>query len=88
MALLPDRRTGDGRGLARPSAPDRDCRVQIRLPTLASDRKRQLSRMTLERRNLTKVQTIIVASIKQRLPDLVKGRDVIDSLHELLPPSL
>ena len=44
--------------------------------------------MTLERNNLTKAQTIIVAAIEERLPDLVEARHVIESFHEMCAASL
>lgn len=40
--------------------------------------------MTLERNNLTKAQTMTVAAIEERLPDLVEARDVVESFHEML----
>ncbi len=40
--------------------------------------------MTLERNNLTKAQTVTVAAIEERLPDLVEARDVIESFHKML----
>lgn len=40
--------------------------------------------MTLERNNLTKAQTMTVAAIEERLPDLVEARDVVESLHDML----
>ena len=38
--------------------------------------------MTLERNNLTKAQTMTVAAIEERLPDLVEARDVVESFHD------
>ncbi len=40
--------------------------------------------MTLERNNLTKAQTMTVAAIEERLPDLVEARDVVESFHDML----
>ena len=40
--------------------------------------------MTLERNNLTKAQTMTVAAIEERLPDLVEARDVVESFHNML----
>lgn len=40
--------------------------------------------MTLERNNLTKAQTVTVAAIEERLPDLVEARDVVESFHAML----
>ena len=40
--------------------------------------------MTLERNNLTKAQTMTVAAIEERLPDLVDARDVVESFHDML----
>lgn len=40
--------------------------------------------MTLERNNLTKAQTVTVAAIEERLPDLVEARDVVESFHNML----
>jgi len=40
--------------------------------------------MTLERNNLTKAQTMTVAAIEERLPDLVEARDIVESFHEML----
>ena len=40
--------------------------------------------MTLERNNLTKAQTITVAAIEERLPDLVEARDVVEGFHDML----
>lgn len=40
--------------------------------------------MTLERNNLTKAQTMTVAAIEERLPDLVEARDVVENFHEML----
>ena len=40
--------------------------------------------MTLERNNLTKAQTMTIAAIEERLPDLVEARDVIELFHEML----
>lgn len=40
--------------------------------------------MTLERNNLTKAQTMTVAAIEEKLPDLVEARDVVESFHEML----
>ncbi|MBP1848431.1 transposase, partial [Rhizobium petrolearium] len=40
--------------------------------------------MTLERNNLTKAQTMTVAAIEERLPDLIEARDVVESFHEML----
>lgn len=40
--------------------------------------------MTLERNNLTTAQTMTVAAIEERLPDLVEARDVVDSFHKML----
>ena len=40
--------------------------------------------MTLERNNLTKAQTITVAAIEERLPDLVEARDVVEGFHEMV----
>lgn len=40
--------------------------------------------MTLERNNLTKSQTMTVAAIEERLPDLVEARDVVESFHGML----
>ena len=40
--------------------------------------------MTLERDNLTKAQTMTVAAIEERLPDLVEARDVVERFHEML----
>lgn len=40
--------------------------------------------MTLERNNLTKAQTMTVAAIEQRLPDLVEARDIVESFHDML----
>ncbi len=40
--------------------------------------------MTFERNNLTKAQTMTVAAIEERLPDLVEARDVAESFHEML----
>lgn len=40
--------------------------------------------MTLERNNLTKVQTVTVAAIEERLPDLIEARDVVESFHAML----
>lgn len=40
--------------------------------------------MTLECNNLTKAQTMTVAAIEERLPDLVEARDVVESFHEML----
>jgi len=40
--------------------------------------------MTLERNNLTKAQTMTVAAIEERLPDLVEARDVVESFHGML----
>lgn len=40
--------------------------------------------LTLERNNLTKAQTMTVAAIEERLPDLVEARDVVESFHEML----
>lgn len=40
--------------------------------------------MTIERNNLTKAQTMTVAAIEERLPDLIEARDVVESFHEML----
>lgn len=40
--------------------------------------------MTLKRNNLTKAQTVTVAAIEERLPDLVEARDVVESFHNML----
>jgi transposase len=40
--------------------------------------------MTIERNNLTKAQTMTVAAIEERLPDLVEARDVVESFHDML----
>ncbi|MQB35183.1 transposase [Rhizobium rhizogenes] len=40
--------------------------------------------MTLERDNLFKAQTMTVAVVEERLPDLVEARDVVESFHEML----
>ncbi len=40
--------------------------------------------MTLERNNLTKAQTMMVAAIEEQLPDLVDARNVVESFHEML----
>lgn len=40
--------------------------------------------MALERNNLTKAQTMTVAAIEGRLPDLVEARDVVESFHDML----
>ena len=40
--------------------------------------------MTLERNNLTKAQTITVAAIEERLPDLVEARGVVEGFHEMV----
>lgn len=40
--------------------------------------------MTVERNNLTTAQTMTVAAIEERLPDLVEARDVVESFHKML----
>lgn len=40
--------------------------------------------MTLERNNLTKAQTMMVAAIEEQLSDLVDVRNVVESFHEML----
>ena len=40
--------------------------------------------MTIDRNNLTKAQTMTVAAIEERLPDLVEARDVVESFHGML----
>lgn len=40
--------------------------------------------MTLERNNLTKAQTMTLAAIEEKLPDLVEARDVVESFHDML----
>lgn len=40
--------------------------------------------MTLERNNLTKAQTMTVAAIEERLPDLVEARDFVETFHDML----
>lgn len=40
--------------------------------------------MTVERNNLTMAQTMIVAALEGKLPDLVEARYVVESFHDML----
>lgn len=40
--------------------------------------------MTVERNNLTMAQTMTVAALEEKLPDLVEARDVVESFHDML----
>ena len=40
--------------------------------------------LTGQGNNLTKAQTMTVAAIEERLPDLVEARDFVESFHEML----
>lgn len=39
--------------------------------------------MTLDSNNLTKAQTMTVASLEEKLPDLVEARDVVESFQHM-----